>query len=144
MDSKDWGNLKTEMGQNIAKKVAKEIQDDDSEDDSDGEGDDGGLSGTLKELGGMALTMAGAGLVQQFYERWADRLLKNLSADVLKKFPTHMQTAMESLDDNKDLMPSSMFLLKLFRPPKSLLHYIYQILTLVIIVFHSAKKIHMF
>ncbi|KAI2463568.1 hypothetical protein F4781DRAFT_426259 [Annulohypoxylon bovei var. microspora] len=121
MESKDWGNFKAEMGQNIVKRVAEETgvggQGNGSDGDSDEEDGDGKISSTLKDLGGMALTMAGAGLIQQFYEWRAERLQKNLSADVLKKFPTHMQTAMESLDDNKDLMPS---------------------------MFHSAKKIHMF
>ncbi|KAI1101791.1 hypothetical protein F4804DRAFT_288640 [Jackrogersella minutella] len=121
MDSKDWGNFKNEMGQNIVNRVAKETgfggQEDYSEGDSDDEDGDGKISDTLKDLGGMALSMAGAGLIQQFYEWRAERLQRNLSADVLKKFPTHMQTAMESLDDNKDLMPS---------------------------MFHSAKNIHMF
>ncbi|KAI1456210.1 hypothetical protein F4805DRAFT_248214 [Annulohypoxylon moriforme] len=121
MESKDWGNFKAEMGQNIFKRVAEETgissQGDDSDADSDDEASDGKMSETLKEIGGMALTMAGAGLVQQFYEWRAERLQKSLSADILKKFPAHMQTAMESLDDNKDLMPS---------------------------MFHSAKKIHMF
>ncbi|XXG97254.1 hypothetical protein Hte_003550 [Hypoxylon texense] len=125
MDSKDWGNLKTEMGQNLAKRITKEISGDDDDEekrrnDSDAaESDDDGNaeSSLLKDLGGMALSMAGAGLVQQFYEWRAERLQKSLSADVLKKFPAHIQTAMEALDDNKDLMPS---------------------------MFHSAKKVHMF
>ncbi|KAI1388954.1 uncharacterized protein F4822DRAFT_263314 [Hypoxylon trugodes] len=121
MESRDWGNFKTEMGQNIFKRVAKETgmsgQEEGAEEDSDDEDSDAGFSDTIKDIGGMALTMAGAGLVQQFYQWRADRLQKNLAADVLKKFPTHMQTAMESLDDNKDLMPS---------------------------MFHSAKTIHMF
>ncbi|KAI2624713.1 hypothetical protein GGS26DRAFT_583500 [Hypomontagnella submonticulosa] len=121
MESKDWGNFKTEIGQNIVKRVAKETgvsgQDDGFEADSDDEDAGKDLSDTLKDISGMALTMAGAGLIQQFYEWRAERLQKNLTADVLKKFPTHMQTAMESLDDNKDLMPS---------------------------MFHSAKKVHMF
>ncbi|KAL7624087.1 hypothetical protein AAE478_005644 [Parahypoxylon ruwenzoriense] len=50
--------------------------------------------------------MAGAGLVQQFYEWQAGCLEKNFGADVLEKFPRHMQTALESLEDNKDLMLS--------------------------------------
>ncbi|KAI1411182.1 hypothetical protein F5Y13DRAFT_201409 [Hypoxylon sp. FL1857] len=121
MESRDWGNHKMEIGQTLAKRVAKETggndQGGDPEGDSDDESGDGKISDTLKDLGGLALTMAGAGLVQQFYEMRAERLQKNLSADVLKKFPPHIQTAMESLNDNKDLMPS---------------------------MFHSAKKIHMF
>ncbi|KAI0385628.1 hypothetical protein F5Y04DRAFT_246313 [Hypomontagnella monticulosa] len=121
LESKDWGNFKTEIGQNITKRVAKETgaigQDDGSEPDSDDEDSRKDLSDTLKDIGGMALTMAGAGLIQKFYEWRAEQLQKTLTADVLKKFPTHMQTAMESLDDNKDLMPS---------------------------MFHSAKKVHMF
>ncbi|KAI0098325.1 hypothetical protein F4776DRAFT_529397 [Hypoxylon sp. NC0597] len=123
MEGRDWANQKAEIGQSLAKRVAKETggsdQGGDSEGDSDDEDGDGDvkLSDTLKDLGGMALTMAGAGLVQQFYEMRAERLEKNLSADVLKKFPPHIQTAMESLNDNKDLMPS---------------------------MFHSAKKVHMF
>ncbi|KAI1376006.1 hypothetical protein F4677DRAFT_454623 [Hypoxylon crocopeplum] len=121
MESKEWSNFKMEMGQNIIRKVAKEAgvaeQEDGPGEDSDDEDGDKALSDTLKDLGGMALTMATAGLKQQFYEYRAERLQRNLTADVLKKFPTHMQTAMESLDDNKDLMPS---------------------------MFHSAKKIHMF
>ncbi|KAI0832948.1 hypothetical protein F5Y06DRAFT_290312 [Hypoxylon sp. FL0890] len=121
MESRDWGNRKADIGQNLVKRVAKETggsdQGDDSEGDSDDEDGNGKISDTLKELGGLALTMAGAGLRQQFYEWRAERLEKNLAADVLKKFPPHIQTAMESLDDNKDLMPS---------------------------MFHSAKKIHMF
>ncbi|KAI1780938.1 hypothetical protein F4818DRAFT_436134 [Hypoxylon cercidicola] len=112
MESKDWGNLKTEMGQNLAKRITKEISGDgeekgDSEADSD---DEDAESSLLKDLGGMALSMAGAGLIQQFYEWRAERLQKSLSADVLKKFPAHIQTAMEALDDNQDLMPSSMLL----------------------------------
>ncbi|OTA81338.1 hypothetical protein M434DRAFT_85596 [Hypoxylon sp. CO27-5] len=123
MEGRDWGNHKTEIGQNLAKRVAKETgasaEGGDSEGDSDDENGDGDvkISDTLKDLGGMALTMAGAGLVQQFYQMRAERLEKNLSADVLKKFPPHIQTAMESLNDNKDLMPS---------------------------MFHSAKTVHMF
>ncbi|KAI1447322.1 hypothetical protein F5Y02DRAFT_407370 [Annulohypoxylon stygium] len=121
MESKDWGNFKAEMGQNIVNRVAEETglngQGDGSDDDSDDDSGYENISETIKELGGMALTMAGAGLAQQFYQWRAESLLKSLSADILKKFPTHMQTAMESLDDNKDLMPS---------------------------MFHSAKKIHMF
>lgn len=111
MESKDWGNFKAEMGQNIVNRVAEETglngQGDGSDDDSDDDSGYENISETIKELGGMALTMAGAGLAQQFYQWRAESLLKSLSADILKKFPTHMQTAMESLDDNKDLMPSS-------------------------------------
>ncbi|KAI1769709.1 hypothetical protein GGR53DRAFT_12922 [Hypoxylon sp. FL1150] len=121
MDSKEWGNLKTEMGQNLAKRIAKEISGDGEEGTSSGvdsdDDDESAETGLLKDLGGMALSMAGAGLIQQFYEWRAERLQKNLSADVLKKFPAHIQTAMEALDDNKDLLPS---------------------------MFHSAKKVHMF
>lgn len=112
MDSKDWGNLKTEIGQNLAKRITKEISgngDEGAESGADSDDDERAESGLLKDLGGMALSMAGAGLIQQFYEWRAERLQKNLSADVLKKFPAHIQTAMEALDDNKDLMPSSMF-----------------------------------
>ncbi|KAI1136765.1 hypothetical protein F5Y05DRAFT_415016 [Hypoxylon sp. FL0543] len=121
VESRDWGNRKTDIGQTLAKRVAKETggsdQVDDSEEDSDDEDGEKQISDTLKDMGGMALTLAGAGLRQQFYEWRAERMQKNLAADVLKKFPPHIQTAMESLDDNKDLMPS---------------------------MFHSAKKIHMF
>lgn len=100
--------------------AAKRVDGDGSdgeEEDSDSETGGAAISDTLKEWGGMALTVAGAGLVEKFYGWRASRLEKNLSADVLKQFPSHMQTALESLDDNKDLMPS---------------------------MFHSAKKIHMF
>ncbi|KAI0181555.1 hypothetical protein GGR52DRAFT_43743 [Hypoxylon sp. FL1284] len=122
MDSKDWGNLKIEMGQNLAKRITKEIYGDGEGEEKGGDsehesGDDGAESSLLRELGGMALSMAGAGLVQQFYEWRAEHLQKSLSADVLKKFPAHIQTAMEALDDNKDLLPS---------------------------MFHSAKTVHMF
>ncbi|KAI1205068.1 uncharacterized protein F4807DRAFT_465038 [Annulohypoxylon truncatum] len=93
MESKDWENFKAEMGQNIVKRVAEETgvsgQEDDFGGDSDDESGDGKISDTLKELDGMALRMTGAGLAQQFYEWQAERLQKNLSADVLKKFPTH-------------------------------------------------------
>ncbi|KAI0013167.1 hypothetical protein F4779DRAFT_439241 [Xylariaceae sp. FL0662B] len=118
LQSKSWANLKTEVGQSLIDRVAKETlgvsQDDAESDDEDGKG---GLTSTLKELGGMALTVTGAGLGEKFYQWRAERLEKNLSAEVLKKFPSHMQAALESLDDNKDLMPS---------------------------MFHSATKIHMF
>lgn len=69
------------------------------------------------EQGALVLARAGAGLVQKFYELRAEQLERNLSAAVLKRIPTHMQAALENLNDNKDLMPS---------------------------MFHSAKKIHMF
>ncbi|KAI0408595.1 hypothetical protein F4802DRAFT_604839 [Xylaria palmicola] len=98
-------------------KSGNEKQDQDNNNDSDSDSNGDTFTNTLKELGGLAATMAGAGVAQTFYERWSSRLEKSLNADVLKLFPAHMQTALQSLDDNRDLMPS---------------------------MFHSAKKIHMF
>ncbi|KAH9905914.1 hypothetical protein F4778DRAFT_683566 [Xylariomycetidae sp. FL2044] len=140
VESRDWGRLRDQVGEKLGGRVVEEAKNrgyldfveaekadsvgkevNASAMDNDGNGSDeeeaGEMSGLLKELGGMALTVAGAGLIQKFYEWRAERLQKNLSAEVLKKFPTHMQAALESLDDNKDLMPS---------------------------MFHSARKIHMF
>ncbi|KAI3321669.1 hypothetical protein HD806DRAFT_503144 [Xylariaceae sp. AK1471] len=117
MKSKGWGAFKTELSENPARRENKETGStanvDDDELDSEDEDDGGGLSTTVKELG----MVGAAGLMQKFYEWRAERLEKNLSAQVLKKFPEHLQAALESLDANKDLMPS---------------------------MFHSAKKIHMF
>ncbi|KAI1093343.1 hypothetical protein F5B19DRAFT_482755 [Rostrohypoxylon terebratum] len=130
MESRDWANFKEEMRQNLVDKVpVEEVKEaklnsqkdkpgDDSNDSDDSDDDERfeEISEAIKELGDMAVTV-GAGLAQQFYQWRAESMLKSLSAKILKRFPTHMQTAMESLDDNKDLMPS---------------------------MFHSAKKIHMF
>ncbi|KAI0015491.1 hypothetical protein F4780DRAFT_71444 [Xylariomycetidae sp. FL0641] len=119
MESKDWGRLKTDLANAVAGKATRAVAAGDDSDGSDSEEGqaNAGISDTLKDLSAMALKAAGAGLMQKFYEWRAERLEKNLSAQVLKQFPTHMQAALESLDDNKDLMPS---------------------------MFHSAKKVHMF
>ncbi|XTI96085.1 hypothetical protein V2W45_1474948 [Cenococcum geophilum] len=69
------------------------------------------------ELGETALETVTVGLIQRFYEMHAEQLDQNLSAAVFKRIPSHMQAALQCLDDNKDLMPS---------------------------MFHSARKVHMF
>ncbi|GAW18727.1 hypothetical protein ANO14919_082080 [Xylariales sp. No.14919] len=99
--------------------VGSNTEEKNNEPDSDSDSDSGmdAITGALKEIGELAVAMASAGMAQTFYERWASRLEKSLNADVLKLFPVHMQAALQSLDDNRDLMPS---------------------------MFHSAKRIHMF
>lgn len=99
------------------------IIDDDSGSDSDSDSHPASSSNwdtiteTLKDMGGLAMDMASAGLAQKYYQSRAARLEKRLTADVLSTFPVHMQAALQSLDDNRDLMPS---------------------------MFHSGKRIHMF
>ena len=92
-------------------------QDADIDIDGDSDSEAGNLASTLKELGGMALTVASASLAENLYEWRAERLRRNQDADVIRKFPAHMRAALESLNDNRDPIPS---------------------------MFHFAKKIHIF
>ncbi|RWA12255.1 hypothetical protein EKO27_g2848 [Xylaria grammica] len=120
--SKDWGNIKEKANQGLAfaagsPGVSSNTEEKNNESDSDSDSGMDAITGALKEIGELAVAMASAGMAQTFYERWASRLEKSLNADVLKMFPVHMQAALQSLDDNRDLMPS---------------------------MFHSAKRIHMF
>ncbi|KAI0536342.1 hypothetical protein GGR58DRAFT_475722 [Xylaria digitata] len=138
VESKNWGNRKTDVEQDLATKITEkanqslaftpnspgvsgekntEKNNDNSDSDSDSDSGVDTITSTLMEIGELTVAMASAGVAQTFYERWASRLEKSLNADVLKMFPVHMQAALQSLDENRDLMPS---------------------------MFHSAKRIHMF
>ena len=137
VDSRDWGRYRADVGGSFADKIVRGARnyagypdakkeddpavdikrDADVGEDGDSDSEAGDLVGTLRELGGMALTVAGASMVESLYEWRAERLRRNLDADVIRRFPPHMRAALESLNDNRDLMPS---------------------------MFHSGKKVHMF
>ena len=84
----------------------RKTQDIDIDIDGGSDSEAGDLASTLKELGGMALTVTSASLAENLYEWRAERLRRNLDADVIRKCPAYMRAALESLNDNRDLITS--------------------------------------
>ncbi|RYP39499.1 hypothetical protein DL768_010706 [Monosporascus sp. mg162] len=80
-----------------------------------------GVMDQILEHGKTAAKLAGhftvLALGEKLLEMHAEHLEKNLSASVLKKTPKRLRGAVESLNDNKDLLPA---------------------------MFHSSRRIHMF
>lgn len=131
MHSKSLGARKAKLSESLDGMIAKQIRspispfnasaDPDKPANGPGDSDDEAEGGSgfnaFMELGETALETVTVGLIQRFYEMHAEQLDQNLSAAVFKRIPSHMQAALQCLDDNKDLMPS---------------------------MFHSARKVHMF
>lgn len=112
----------TEMlkgGTNLAKRALSSLSDD------PGRGSEGmdfeGVMDQILEHGKTAAKRVGhftvLALGEKLLEMHAERLEKNLSASVLKRTPKRLRGAVESLNDNKDLLPA---------------------------MFHSSRRIHMF
>ncbi|KUJ18505.1 uncharacterized protein LY89DRAFT_642850 [Mollisia scopiformis] len=115
LQSKDMGNTKAQMAEALGD-LGHSVEG--GEPDSDTESKPASSYFDQKlEQGGMLAMKVGAGLFQSLWELQADQLEKNLNAAVLKKIPAHLQAAIESLNENKDLLPA---------------------------MFHSARRIHMF
>ncbi|RYO90246.1 hypothetical protein DL762_002768 [Monosporascus cannonballus] len=133
IDSQDWANsgvevrkegmkVGTEMlkeGTGLAKRALSSLSDDPGK-DSEGL-DFERVMDQILEHGKTAAKLAGHFTVlavgEKLLEMHAERLEKNLSASVIKRTPKRLRGAVESLNDNKDLLPA---------------------------MFHSSKRVHMF
>ncbi|RYP00695.1 hypothetical protein DL764_006433 [Monosporascus ibericus] len=119
---KEGMKVGTEMlkeGTSLAKRALSSLSDDPGK-DSQGL-DTQGVMDQILEHGKTAAKLAGhftvLALGEKLLEMHAEHLEKNLSASVLKRTPKRLRGAVESLNDNKDLLPA---------------------------MFHSSKRIHMF
>ncbi|KAI1484884.1 hypothetical protein F5X96DRAFT_662401 [Biscogniauxia mediterranea] len=123
VEARDWDRVANENKQDLFNRVTEVVSGKtndanghhsvgDSDSDSDSEHET-----TFTDVGVAGLATLGSSLIHKFYEMRSERAEAQLSAWVLNKFPRHIQAALKSLDDSKDLMPS---------------------------MFHAAKKIHMF
>ncbi|KIW95056.1 uncharacterized protein Z519_03637 [Cladophialophora bantiana CBS 173.52] len=119
LQTKDADSFKAELSKELTKMMKKDGDDkpkgepeDDLDDIADGNDSDDEPSffnqklEQMKEKGRQAAVKAGGFLFEKFWEMRADHLDKNLSASVLKKTPTYLQAALESLNDNRSLLPS--------------------------------------
>ncbi|KAI5924982.1 hypothetical protein F4810DRAFT_106034 [Camillea tinctor] len=125
VDARDWNKVKDEAKQEFFDKVTGAFSGKGNgadgqhsvggpSSDSDSESDD---ENVLMDVGQAAIRTVGSNLIQRVFEMRSERAAAQLQAYVLNQFPRHIQPALKSLDDKKDLMPS---------------------------MFHAAKKIHMF